>query len=78
MGAEDATELWPVDWQNDDYWNEAQTTRYVKMHRTQLFRMEADGLFPKRIHISTRRVVWRSASIKSWMDAAALRHEQAA
>lgn len=67
----DKFEGWPADWQNDEYWTEAQTARYVKFHRTHIYRMEVKGEFPARINISVRRVVWKSSAVKAWMLAAA-------
>jgi prophage regulatory protein len=40
----------------------------VPVSRTTLWRMERDGLFPKRIRISTNRVGWLETEIDAWLE----------
>lgn len=57
----------PVGWQDDDYWTEAMVSRYVKLHRTQVRRLEEKKIFPSRIRVGERRVLWLSSAVKGWM-----------
>lgn len=41
------------------------------MSRSTIYKKIDEGLFPKQIKISKRRVVWRSADIEEWIESAA-------
>jgi prophage regulatory protein len=43
--------------------------RGIKLSRTQLWRLEAAGKFPKRVHLSARCVGWREDEIDSFIEA---------
>jgi len=41
---------------------------YSRMH---IFRLERDGLFPKRIHLGPNSVAWIEAEVDAWLIAKA-------
>jgi prophage regulatory protein len=40
----------------------------VPVSRTTLWRMERNGLFPRRIRVSTNRVGWIEADVDAWVE----------
>ena len=40
----------------------------VTYSRRQILNLEKAGRFPKRIALSSRRVVWDEAEVEAWMD----------
>lgn len=38
------------------------------MSRSTIYAKINDGLFPKQIKISTRRVVWRKEDVEAWLE----------
>jgi predicted DNA-binding transcriptional regulator AlpA len=42
--------------------------RLVPLSDTTVWRMERRGEFPRRIHISEKRVAWRRSEIEEWLE----------
>ena len=42
--------------------------KLIPMSRTQLWRIEKRGEFPKRVHFGQRRVGWRESEILRWIS----------
>ncbi len=40
----------------------------VGVSRTTLWRMERDGIFPKRVQVSVRAVGWRREMVEKWIQ----------
>jgi len=40
--------------------------RIIGLSRSQLYKMQRDGLFPRSIKLSTRAVAWREAEVLQW------------
>ena len=52
----------------DQFLSKAAVIQTVGLSGSTIDRMEVRGEFPPRIHISSRRVVWRHSDIQQWMD----------
>ena len=52
----------------DQFLSKAAVIQTVGLSGSTIDRMEVRGDFPPRIHISSRRVVWRHSDIQQWMD----------
>jgi len=46
----------------------AQLQQRVPLSRTQIWRLERQGLFPKRIQLSANTVGWDAAEIDEWLQ----------
>jgi len=55
----------------DQFLSKAAVIQTVGLSGSTIDRMEVRGEFPPRIHISSRRVVWRESEVQAWIDAAA-------
>ena len=40
-----------------------------RLSRTTIWRLESQGLFPKRVKLSTRRIGWLETDILNWLEA---------
>jgi prophage regulatory protein len=40
--------------------------KIIGLSRSQLYKMQRDGLFPRSIKLSTRAVAWREAEVLNW------------
>lgn len=40
----------------------------ARLSRSTIWRLERQGLFPARRHLSRRRVGWRKSEIEKWLD----------
>jgi predicted DNA-binding transcriptional regulator AlpA len=63
----EAVDRFPLGWQEDDWWTLVQVCRYVKLHRTHVWKLERRGDFPKRSDRVTRNPLWRSDEVKRWL-----------
>ena len=52
----------------DQFLSKAAVIETIGLSGSTIDRMEVRGEFPPRIHISSRRVVWRHSDIQQWMD----------
>ena len=50
----------------------------VGLSRMQLWRLERDGKFPKRVQISTNSVGWVGAEVDAWLNERIERRDQQA
>jgi prophage regulatory protein len=41
----------------------------VGLSRTTIYRLEQQGLFPKRVKLGSNSVAWRMSEVVSWMSA---------
>lgn len=48
--------------------NLAEVLRQTTFSRAQIYRMMAQGAFPKSIKISPSRVAWRQGDIQRWLE----------
>ena len=55
----------------DKFLSKSAVIEQIGVSGSTIDRMEARGEFPPRIHISSRRVVWRQSEVQAWIDAAA-------
>ena len=51
----------------DQFLSKASVIEQVGLSGSTIDRMEARGEFPRRIHISPRRVVWRQSDLQRWI-----------
>lgn len=42
-------------------------TELTSLHRTTIYRMERDGLFPRAINVSTCRKAYRESDVQAWI-----------
>src|SRR5688572_16465644 len=40
----------------------------TSLSRSQIFKLERDGKFPKRVQLSGGAVAWRRSELKAWLD----------
>ena len=52
---------------NDQILRIIQLQKLIPLSRTTFWRMEKEGKFPKRIHLSTRSVGWRMSEVQAWL-----------
>ena len=45
-----------------------QVKKMTNLSRTTVWRMEKQGLFPKRVQISLKNIGWRESEIKIWQQ----------
>ncbi len=43
----------------------------VAFSRMHLHRLESRGLFPRRVQLGPRTIVWRAQEVQAWLDARA-------
>ena len=43
-------------------------TKLTAMSRTSIYRMEAEGGFPRRIQLNERATAWRLKEVLEWID----------
>jgi predicted DNA-binding transcriptional regulator AlpA len=56
-----------TDWQNDDYWTQSQTARYIKVHRVTLWRLSNNHGLPMPKKAGERRLLYASKDVKAWV-----------
>jgi prophage regulatory protein len=44
----------------------SEVLRIIGLSRSQLYKMQKDGSFPRSIKLSTRAVAWREADVLNW------------
>jgi prophage regulatory protein len=52
----------------DGYVSQHEVMALVQLSRSTIWRLERQGLFPARRHLSRRRVGWRKSEIEGWLD----------
>ncbi len=52
----------------DGYVSQHEVMALVRLSRSTIWRLERQGLFPARRHLSRRRVGWRKSEIEKWLD----------
>ena len=55
----------------DRFLGEIEVARITDLSRTTRWRLERDGRFPKKRHISAKRVAWLESEILEWMESRA-------
>lgn len=40
----------------------------IGLSRSQIYKMQGDGLFPRSVHLSERSIAWREIEVLHWMD----------
>ena len=55
----------------------AQLAQIVPLSRTQIWRLEQTGEFPKRIRIGRRRIGWRASEVYGWIAKCAVNQASA-
>lgn len=46
-----------------------ETHTITSLSRSQIFKLERDGKFPKRVQLSGGAVAWHRRELKAWLDA---------
>ena len=55
----------------DRFLGEIEVARITDLSRTTRWRLERDGRFPKKRHISANRIGWLQSEILEWMESRA-------
>lgn len=53
---------------NIEYWRFAKVKQATALSRSTVFRLERDGLFPKRRQLSPHTVGWLRSEIEAWIN----------
>ncbi|UTV27883.1 helix-turn-helix transcriptional regulator [Photobacterium atrarenae] len=54
--------------QQDRFIREPERLKLTTISRTQAWKLEKQGLFPKRIRLGSRSVAWRLSEISDWLN----------
>lgn len=52
----------------NEYWREPQVRQATKLSRTTRWRLERQGKFPARRHLSANSVGWLSSEVEAWIN----------
>ena len=52
----------------DRFVKEAERRQITSISRTQAWKLEKEGLFPPRIKLGSRSVVWKLSDLLKWLD----------
>ena len=55
-------------WRDQELLLRGEVEHLTRLSDTTIWRLEKQGLFPKRIRIGLKRVAWRSRAIADWLE----------